>query len=51
MDTATQIQILAETVCISHSTNTNGESMNLIIFPLAVSKIAGQTGLSLTLVW
>ena len=44
MDTTTQVQILDETGCISHSTNTLGKGMNPIILPLAMSKIVGQTG-------
>ena len=38
MDTATRIQILDETCCISHSTNAFGKGMNPIILPLAMSK-------------
>ena len=33
MDTATRVQILDETDCISHSTNTLGKDMNPIILP------------------
>ena len=33
MDTAIRVQILDETDCISHSTNTLGKSMNPIILP------------------
>ena len=33
MDTATRVQILDETDCILHSTNTIGKSMNPIILP------------------
>ena len=36
MDTATRVQILAETDCISHSTNILGKGMNPIIFPPAM---------------
>ena len=36
MDTATRVQILDETDCISHSTNTLGEGMNPIILPPAM---------------
>ena len=43
MDTATQVQILDETDCISHSTNTLGNGMNPIILPPAMGKIVGQT--------
>ena len=35
MDTVTRFQILDETDCISHSTNTLGEGMNLISLPPA----------------
>ena len=38
MDTATQVQILDETDCISHSTNTLGKGINPIILPPAMSK-------------
>ena len=44
MDTATRVQILDETDCISHSTNTLGKGMNPIILPPAMGKIVGQTG-------
>ena len=40
---ATQVQILDETDCISHSTNTLGKGMNPIILPPAMGKIVGQT--------
>ena len=43
MDTATQVQILDDTDCISHSTNTLGNGMNPIILPPAMGKIVGQT--------
>ena len=43
MDTATRVQILDETDCISHWTNTLGKGMNPIILPLAMDKILGQT--------
>ena len=33
MDTATRVQIIDETDCISHSTNTLGNGMNPIILP------------------
>ena len=36
--TATRVQILDETDCISHSTNTFGEGMNPIILPPAMGK-------------
>ena len=42
MDTPTQVQILDETDCISHSTNTLGKGMNPIIFAPAMAKIKGQ---------
>ena len=38
MNTATQVQILDETDCISHSTNTLGKGMNPIILPPAMGK-------------
>ena len=38
MDTATRIQILDETDCISHSTNTLRKGMNPIIPPPAMGK-------------
>ena len=38
MDTATQVQILDETDCISHCTNTLGKGMNPIILPPAMGK-------------
>ena len=38
MDTATRVQILDETDCISHSTNTLGKGMNPIILPPALGK-------------
>ena len=38
MDTATRVQNLDETDCISHSTNTLGKGMKPIIFPLAMHK-------------
>ena len=37
-DTATRVQILDETDCISHSTNTLGKGMNPIILPPAMDK-------------
>ena len=43
MDTATRVQILDDTDCISHSTNTLGKGMNPMILPLAMDKIVGQT--------
>ena len=43
MDTATRVQILDETDCISHSTDTLEKGMNLIILPPAMGKIVGQT--------
>ena len=36
--TATQVQNLDETDCISHSTNTLGKGMNPIIFPQPMGK-------------
>ena len=38
MDTVTPVQILDETDCISHSTNTLGKGMNPVILPLAMGK-------------
>ena len=38
MNTATRVQILDETDCISHSTNTLGKGMNPIILPPAMGK-------------
>ena len=38
MDTATRVQILDTTDCISHSTNTLGKGMNPIIPPPAMGK-------------
>ena len=38
MDTATRVQILDETDCISHSTNTLGKGMNPIILLPAMGK-------------
>ena len=38
MDTMTQVQILAKTNCISHSTNTLGKGMNPSILPSAMGK-------------
>ena len=38
MDTAAQVQILDEAVCILHSTNTLGKSMNPTILPPAMGK-------------
>ena len=43
MDMMTRVQILDETDCISHSTNTLGKGMNPIILPPAIGKIVGQT--------
>ena len=39
MDTATRVEILDETDCISHSTNTLGKGMDPIILPPAMGKI------------
>ena len=38
MDTETRVQILDDSDCISHSTNTLGKGMNPIILPPAVGK-------------
>ena len=46
MDTATQVQILDETDCISHSTNTLGKGMNPIILPPAMGKQQNRLGSS-----
>ena len=43
MDTATRVQILDDTDCISRSTNTIGKGMYPIILPPAMGKIVGQT--------
>ena len=37
-DTATRVQILDLTDCISHSTNTLGKGMNPLILPPAMGK-------------
>ena len=42
MNTATRVQILGETDCVSHSI-TLGNGMNPIILPPAMGKIVGQT--------
>ena len=38
MDTATRVQILDETDCISHSTNTLGEGMHPVILQPSMGK-------------
>ena len=38
MDMVTRVQILDETDCISHSTNTLGKGINPIILPPAMGK-------------
>ena len=38
MDTAIRVQIVDETDCIVHSTNTLGKGMNPIILPPAMGK-------------
>ena len=38
MDMATQVQILDEAVCISHSVNILGKGINPIILPTAMDK-------------
>ena len=38
MDTVTQVQILDETDCFSHTRNTLGKGMNPIILPPAMGK-------------
>ena len=45
MDTATWVQNLDETVCISHHANTLGKGMNPTILSLNMGKIVGQTEL------
>ena len=42
METATRVQILDETHCISHSTNTLGKGMNPIILPPATFFSLGE---------
>ena len=46
MDTATRVQILDETDCISHSTTTFAKGMNPIILPQAMDKQQGRLGSS-----
>ena len=46
MDTATRVQILDETECISHSTNTLGKGMNPVILPPAMGKYQERQGSS-----
>ncbi len=46
MNTATQVQILDDTDCISHSTNTLGKGMNPIILPPAMGKQQDRIGSS-----
>ena len=43
MDTLTRVQILDEIDCISHSTNTLGKGMNLIILPPSRSMFMSWT--------
>ena len=38
VDTAARVQILNEAVCVSHSANTLGKSMNPTILPTAMGK-------------
>ena len=38
MNTATRVQILDESDCIAHSTNTLGKGMNPIILPPVMGK-------------
>ena len=47
MVTATRVQILDKSDCISHSTNTLGKGMNSFIHPQAMSKLQGRLVLSL----
>ena len=44
MDTATRVQILDETDCISHSTIILGKGMNPIILLPAMGKLKGSLG-------
>ena len=46
MNTATRVQILDETDCISHNTNTLGKGMNPIILPPAMGKSQDRLGSS-----
>ena len=46
MDTVIRVQILDETYCISHSTNTFGKGINPIILPPAMEKKLGRLGSS-----
>ena len=46
MDTATRVQILDETDCISHTTNTLGKGMNPIILPPVMGKYLDRLGSS-----
>ena len=43
MNTATQVQILDEVVCISHRANSLQKGMNPTILLQAIGKIVGQT--------
>ena len=43
MDTGTQVQILDQTDCISHTTNTLGKGMNPKYSPSSYGEIVGQT--------
>ena len=45
MNSATRVQILEGTDCISHSTNTLEKGMNPIILSPAMGKLVGQTRL------
>ena len=49
MDTAYQVQIGDEAVCILRSANTFGKVMNPPILPPAVSKLQGRRPLDLTI--
>ena len=46
MDTATRVQILDESDCIWHSTNTLEKGMNPIILPPAMGKLYDRLGSS-----
>ena len=39
MDRTTQVQILDEAICISHSTNTLEKTMDPIILPLVMGRL------------
>ena len=45
VDMAIRVQIIGETVCVSHRANTLEKGMNPIILPPAMGKIVGHSGL------